>query len=274
MPECAWCACAHAGAWKGSTESRRHVAAPGCFDGADFYDIRQIGLRGVRWWCESSVSELESPFSEIRRLRRYVNGYFEIDIGVSHLRRGGGGFFQKSGARAMRSVVEVLVSQIRARKPLFLSSKVAVACGARDKKWPSLSLARGTSDGSFSINLGAQKQPPFMPKTLGNAVPTDGSNYGSELPPPPISSTTFRFTPQSPDSILHGGDLWESLGGLSLQRIPSLLLTRFDLSGRRRDLLRQWMLDGHRVWGFIPARVSINYPTLGVDYPKLFLKSP
>ena len=32
----------------------------------------------------------------------------------------------------MRSVVEVLVSQIKARKPLFLSSKVAVACGARD----------------------------------------------------------------------------------------------------------------------------------------------
>ena len=97
---------------------------------------------------------------------------------------------------------------------------------------------------------------------------------GSELPPPPISSTTFRFTLQSPDLILHGGDLLESLGGLSLQRIPSLLSARFDLSGGRRDLLRQWMLDGHRVWGFIPARVSINYPTLGVDYPKLFLKSP
>ena len=67
----------------------------------------------------------------------------------------------------------------------------------------------------------------------------------------------------------------ESLGGLSLQRIPSLLSARFDLSGGRRDLLRQWMLDGHRVWGFIPARVSINYPTLGVDYLKLFfLNSP
>jgi hypothetical protein len=100
------------------------------------------------------------------------------------------------------------------------------------------------------------------------------SNGSKPPPPPPISSTTFHFTPQSPDLVLHGGDLLESLSGSSLQRIPSLLSARFDLSGGRRDLLRRWMLDGHRVWEFIPARVSINYPTLGVDYPKLFLKSP
>uniref|UniRef100_A0A2N9F0C2 Uncharacterized protein n=1 Tax=Fagus sylvatica TaxID=28930 RepID=A0A2N9F0C2_FAGSY len=70
---------------------------------------------------------------------------------------------------------------------------------------------------------------------------------GSEPPPPPsLSSTTFRSTPQSPDLVLHEGDLMESLGGSSLQQIPSLLSARFDLSGGRRDLLRWWMLDGHR----------------------------
>ena len=66
----------------------------------------------------------------------------------------------------------------------------------------------------------------------------------------------------------------ECLGGSSFQRIPSLLSTRFGLSSGRRVLLRRWMFGGHRVWGFLPARVSINYPTLGVDYSKLFLKSP
>ena len=35
------------------------------------------------------------------------------------------------------------------------------------------------------------------------------------------------------------------------------------------------MFGGHRVWIFLSARVSINYPALGVDYLKLFfLKSP
>jgi hypothetical protein len=34
------------------------------------------------------------------------------------------------------------------------------------------------------------------------------------------------------------------------------------------------MLDGHWVWRFISACVSINYPTLRIDYSKLFLKSP
>jgi hypothetical protein len=68
--------------------------------------------------------------------------------------------------------------------------------------------------------------------------------------------------------------LTKSLGGSSLLQIPSLLSARFDLSGGRRDLLRRWILDRHRVWRFISACVSIKYPTLRVDYSKLFLKSP
>ena len=66
----------------------------------------------------------------------------------------------------------------------------------------------------------------------------------------------------------------ESLGGSSLQQISSLLSARFDLSDGRRDLLQRWMLDGHRVWRFISASVSINHPTLRIDFSKLFLKSP
>ena len=98
---------------------------------------------------------------------------------------------------------------------------------------------------------------------------------GSEpLPPPPLYSTTFHSTPQSPDLVLHEGVLTESLGGSSLLQIPSLLSASFDLSGGQRDLLRWWMLDGHRVWRFISACVSIKYPTLRVDYSKLFLKIP
>jgi hypothetical protein len=95
---------------------------------------------------------------------------------------------------------------------------------------------------------------------------------GSEPPPPP--SLFFCSIPQSPDLVLHEGDLMESLGGSSLQQISSLLLARFDLSGGRRDLLRRWMLDGQRVWRFISASVSFNHPTLRVDFSKLFLKSP
>jgi hypothetical protein len=98
---------------------------------------------------------------------------------------------------------------------------------------------------------------------------------GSEPPPPPLSSTTFCFTSQSSDPVLYGGDLLESLGGSSLQRIPSLLSARIGLSSGRWDLLRRWMFGGHRVWGFLPTRVSINYPILGVDHLKLFFfKSP
>ena len=52
-------------------------------------------------------------------------------------------------------------------------------------------------------------------------------------PPPPLYSTTFRSTPQSPNLVLHEGDLTESLGGSSLLQIPSLLSARFDLFGGR-----------------------------------------
>jgi hypothetical protein len=35
------------------------------------------------------------------------------------------------------------------------------------------------------------------------------------------------------------------------------------------------MFGEHRVWGFLQVQVSIDYPTFGVDYSKLFfLKSP
>jgi hypothetical protein len=93
-------------------------------------------------------------------------------------------------------------------------------------------------------------------------------------PPPSLPFTTFFSTPQSPDLVLHEGDLMESLGGSSLQQISSLLSASSDHSGGRRDPLRRWMLDGHRVWRFISACVYINYPTLRADYSKLFLKSP
>jgi hypothetical protein len=97
---------------------------------------------------------------------------------------------------------------------------------------------------------------------------------GSEPPPPPPPSlsSNLPFHPQSPDLVLHEGDLMESLGGSSLQQISSLLSARFDLSDGRRDPLRRWMLDGHQVWRFVPA--LSNYPTLRVDYSKLFLNSP
>ena len=81
---------------------------------------------------------------------------------------------------------------------------------------------------------------------------------GFEPPPPPPSSTTFLFTSHSSNPILYGGDLLESLGGSSLQRIPSLLSTKIGLTSRRRDLPRWWMFGGHRVWIFLPARVSIT----------------
>ena len=66
----------------------------------------------------------------------------------------------------------------------------------------------------------------------------------------------------------------EALGGSSLQQTLSLLSAHLGRSSGRRDLLRLWMFGGHRVWGFIPVRVSFGYPTFGVDYSKLFfLKS-
>jgi hypothetical protein len=98
---------------------------------------------------------------------------------------------------------------------------------------------------------------------------------GSEPPPPPLSSTTFLFITLSSDLVWCRGDLLESLGGSSFQQIPSLFSASIGLPSGRRDLLRRWMFDAHRVWGFFPAQVFIIYPTLGKDYLKLFfLKSP
>ena len=98
---------------------------------------------------------------------------------------------------------------------------------------------------------------------------------GSEPSPPPLISSTFRSTFQPSDLVLYGGDLLDALGGSSLQRILSFLSARLGLSSRRQNLLRQWMFGGHRVWGFVPVRVSIDYPPVGIDYSKLFfLESP
>uniref|UniRef100_A0A2N9H7R9 Uncharacterized protein n=1 Tax=Fagus sylvatica TaxID=28930 RepID=A0A2N9H7R9_FAGSY len=76
---------------------------------------------------------------------------------------------------------------------------------------------------------------------------------GSEPPPPP--SLFFRSIPQSPDLVLHERDLMESLGGLSLQQISSLLLARFDLSGGRRDLL--WR-SGHWLLGLFLQSAGVR----------------
>ena len=96
----------------------------------------------------------------------------------------------------------------------------------------------------------------------------------SELPPPSLSSPTFRFTSLSSDRVFYGWDLLEVLGGSSLQWTLSLLSARLFLSNGRRDLLRLWMFGGHRVWGLLPVRDFINYPIFGVDLSKLFcLKS-
>uniref|UniRef100_A0A2N9IKX6 Uncharacterized protein n=1 Tax=Fagus sylvatica TaxID=28930 RepID=A0A2N9IKX6_FAGSY len=115
--------------------------------------------------------------------------------------------------------------------------------------------------------------PPLSPRIKAARPPLTSGPDGAK-PPPSLPFTTFFSTSQSPDLVLHEGDLMESLGGLSLQQISSLLSASSDHSGGRRDPLRRWMLDGHRVWRFISACVYINYPTLRVDYSKLFLKSP
>ena len=96
---------------------------------------------------------------------------------------------------------------------------------------------------------------------------------GSE-PPPPFSSSTFLFTSPSSDLVFQGEDLLESLGGSSFQRFPFILSARSGLYSGRRDLLRRWMFMWLRVWGCLPARVSINYPNLWIDYSKPFLKGP
>jgi hypothetical protein len=100
---------------------------------------------------------------------------------------------------------------------------------------------------------------------------SDGSKSPPSPPPPP--SPTFRFTPPPSDLVLYGGDLLEILGDLNLLRHLSFLSARSCPSGGRRDPLRQLMFGGHQIWGFIPVRSLID-PTFGVDYLKLFLKSP
>uniref|UniRef100_A0A2N9IWR5 Uncharacterized protein n=1 Tax=Fagus sylvatica TaxID=28930 RepID=A0A2N9IWR5_FAGSY len=97
----------------------------------------------------------------------------------------------------------------------------------------------------------------------------------SEPPPPPLSSPTFCFTSFLSDWVLYEWVLLEALGGSSLQRTLSLLSARLFLSSGHRDLLRSLMFGGHRVWGLLPVRDSIDYPIFGVDPSKLFfLKSP
>ena len=95
----------------------------------------------------------------------------------------------------------------------------------------------------------------------------------SESLQPPLPFPTFRFTFHPSDLVLYGGDLLEALGESSLHRPLSLLLEQICHSSERRDPLRQWMFSGHRVWGLLPVRPSID-PTFGVDPLKLFLKSP
>jgi hypothetical protein len=96
---------------------------------------------------------------------------------------------------------------------------------------------------------------------------------GSESPPSPLPFPTFRFTSQPSDLVLYEGDLLEVLGGSSLHRPLSLLSAQICHSSERRDPLRQWMFGGHRFWGLLPVRPSID-PNFGVDPLKLFLKSP
>jgi hypothetical protein len=76
---------------------------------------------------------------------------------------------------------------------------------------------------------------------------------------------------------LFGGVLLEALGGLSIQRVLSILSARLGRSRGRRDLLWQRMFGEHWFWGFIPVQVAIDYPIFGIvfHYSKLFfLKSP
>uniref|UniRef100_A0A2N9FRX0 Reverse transcriptase domain-containing protein n=1 Tax=Fagus sylvatica TaxID=28930 RepID=A0A2N9FRX0_FAGSY len=94
---------------------------------------------------------------------------------------------------------------------------------------------------------------------------------GSELSPPPLTSTTFRSTFQPSDLVLYGEDLLDALDGLSLQQILSFLSTKLGLSSRHQDLLRRWMFGEHRVGGIVPVRVSLNYPLAQGSKPSAVL---
>lgn len=91
--------------------------------------------------------------------------------------------------------------------------------GDRDQRWSDL--------GSVALSLS------FFPFVFLFFLILAPRSDGFEPPPPPLSSTTFCFTSQSSDPVLYGGDLLESLGGSSLQRIPSLLSARIGLSSGR-----------------------------------------
>ena len=96
---------------------------------------------------------------------------------------------------------------------------------------------------------------------------------GSKSPPPSTPSLTFRFFFHPSDLVLYGGDPLETLGDLRFHRHLSLRSARFCHSSERRDPLRQLMFGGHRIWRSLPARPSLD-PNFGVDFLKLFLKSP
>ena len=133
--------------------------------------------------------------------------------------------------------------------------------GDRNQRWSDF--------GSVVLFLFLSFSPFIFPFFLLLAPRSDGS----EPPPPSLSFPTFRFTAHLSNLDLYGGDLLEALGGLSLHRPLSLLSARICLFSGRQDLLRPWMFSGHRVWGLLPVRHSID-PSFGVDPLKLFLKSP
>uniref|UniRef100_A0A2N9G3F3 Uncharacterized protein n=1 Tax=Fagus sylvatica TaxID=28930 RepID=A0A2N9G3F3_FAGSY len=64
----------------------------------------------------------------------------------------------------------------------------------------------------------------------------------SEPPPPPLYSPSFCFTSFPSDRVLSA---------------------RLSLSSGHRDLLRPWMFGGHRVWGLLPVRDSLDYLIFG-----------
>uniref|UniRef100_A0A2N9FWW8 Uncharacterized protein n=1 Tax=Fagus sylvatica TaxID=28930 RepID=A0A2N9FWW8_FAGSY len=86
-----------------------------------------------------------------------------------------------------------------------------------------------TAQLSLEASSETQRNPLLNPPThfhlglrlRGRPSPPAGSE--PPPPPPPSLSSNLPFHPQSPDLVLHEGDLMESLGGSSLQQISSLL---------------------------------------------------
>jgi hypothetical protein len=142
--------------------------------------------------------------------------------------------------------------------------------GPRRRPSPS---SEGDRDQQWSNLGGVAISPSFFPFLFLFLLFLTTRSDGSESPPPPLSFPNFRFTSHPSDLVLYGGDLLEALGDLSLHRPLSLLSARICHSSGRRDHRRQWMSGGHRIWGLLPVRPSID-PTFGFDFLKLFLKSP